>query len=275
MRLLNELVNLNNIDFSNFHNDLENGHVHENDAVKQFKRWLKDNERFASVDEVMASIVSGVGMNDVIQSAFAQARNLVNQLKQITRAGSAENLTQNMLNELKAEIQSIVEAIQEAFTGVSYQGVGNIFTYSLETPGDTSSPMVGALNTWKIRIGLSTMNSDIATLSATPPQLLNNTSEYAAVMSATTTDAIDALRAFEIFLDVSYLPDISNNEGVTVSFAMKLAEQKDKIVNQYKIALQELESRRCEARDRLNIQLANSMKAISYLNICISHNSGC
>ena len=81
------------------------------------------------------------------------------------------------------------------------------------------------------------------------------------------TTSMDAKQAVDTFIrDVTAA--VSRNLG---SYT-RLVESRNKLLRDYKDLFRQLEAQRAQAKNQLNVDLANIMKTISYLNVCISHN---
>ena len=250
MRLLNELVNLNNVDFSNVNQEMDDLRLDQHDAVRQFRNWVRNNQERASTDEVVANIDSGVAMTEVAVESYSQAKHFANQIRQVAVSAANSNLSSSQKQNLKNQAKNMVEGIKAGFTNVSYNHIQNVF--------DSSS------DDWNIQVGFSSSSQTINVAPEVPSY-----SDLESAVENMDSDAMAVLTQVDAFQS-NVNSKVENNKGSRAA----LLDRRDRLVEEYKAVHKQLEVQRCEARKRLNAQLANSMKAISYLNICINHNSG-
>lgn len=97
--------------------------------------------------------------------------------------------------------------------------------------------------------------SSLATLKTKVNAMVNNAT------------AMDAKQSADNFLQ-----DVTNAVSKNLMNYTRLVESRNKVLRDYRDVFRQLETQRSQAKGQINGELANIMKTISYLNVCISHN---
>ena len=165
-------------------------------------------------------------------------------------------------------------------SGSSLGGVDNvndltITVNNLDTDGEwTSSDITiegsGIINvkSFLIQVGLRE-HVKAATqilLDFTVPSSLSNVKSTIRLMQNNAT-SMDAKQAIDVFIR-----DVTAAVSRNLASYTRLVESRNKLLRDYKDLHRQLEAQRAQAKNQLNVDLANIMKTISYLNVCISHN---
>ena len=103
-------------------------------------------------------------------------------------------------------------------------------------------------------------------LDFTVPSSLSNVKSTIRLMQNNAT-SMDAKQAIDVFIR-----DVTAAVSRNLASYTRLVESRNKLLRDYKDLHRQLEAQRAQAKNQLNVDLANIMKTISYLNVCISHN---
>ena len=265
MQLLAELTGLCNINFSNVNDTINPLNAVENDAVKQFRNWVKNNMARAASDEVVANIDSGIAMTEIAVDRYAQAKHLINQIRQLVVAAANENLSEGQVENLKDEALTLVNGVNSALSNAGYNDISNIFngSWNIQTSfiQDTSNIPVTFDDLSECVLDTNDIEAD-----SNVESLVN------AVEAMTdTTEDVDYILG-----SVDYVQDKAcDAESAAVALRQRLIARRDAVVAEYHAVHRQLEVQRCEARKRINAELACVLQSVEYMKICICYNPGC
>ena len=268
MQLLTELTGLCNVNFSNVNETINPLNVVENDAVKQFRNWVKNNMARAASDEVVANIDSGVAMTEIAVDRYAQAKHLINQIRQLVVAAANENLSEGQVENLKDEALTLVNGVNHALSNAGYNAIPDIFSgesWDIQTSfiQDTSTIPVTFDD-----LSECVLDTDPLNIEGNPDieSLVNAVN----AMTDTTEDVNNILNS------VDYVQDKAcDAESNAVALRQRLIARRDAVVAEYHAVHRQLEVQRCEARKRINAELACVLQSVEYMKICICYNPGC
>jgi hypothetical protein len=253
MQLLTEVTGLCNVNFSNVNETINPLNVVENDAVKQFRNWVKNNMARAATDEVVANIDSAVAMVEIVVDRYSYTKHLINQIRQLVIASANENLSEGQVQNLESEAQTLVSEISNTLSNASYNSISNIFGGS-----------------WKIQTSFIQNTSTINISFSDPSNVITNLINFIDLMTDTSVSVDTILNYVDIVQNLA-----CNQESIGIGLHGELLSRRDAVIAEYLAVHRQLEQQRCEARKLINAELDYVLKSIEYNKIFICENPHC